>query len=233
MVTSRTGVGALRDLIVERDARREPRSGRGAAGYSRAMRITIDAAGRVVIPKSMRDALGLSGGRPIEIREREGVIEIEPAATPMRLEKREGAPRLGSGSRIAAPDRRSGPCHLGESPALMLAVDTSVVVAAFATWHDGHGAALAALDRHPTVACARALGELLGADEACSPAQDVSCHCVVVSGAAVRGAAARACDRPTTAVSLRQRCGAAWHGAAAVYDALIAVDRETSGRHAA
>lgn len=31
----------------------------------------------------------------------------------------------------------------------MLAVDTSVVVAAFATWHDGHGAALAALDRHP------------------------------------------------------------------------------------
>ena len=31
----------------------------------------------------------------------------------------------------------------------MLAVDTSVVVAAFATWHDGHGAALAALDLRP------------------------------------------------------------------------------------
>ena len=31
----------------------------------------------------------------------------------------------------------------------MLAVDTSVVVAAFATWHDGHRAALAALDRQP------------------------------------------------------------------------------------
>ena len=29
----------------------------------------------------------------------------------------------------------------------MLAVDTSVVVAAFATWHDGHRAALAALVR--------------------------------------------------------------------------------------
>ena len=31
----------------------------------------------------------------------------------------------------------------------MVAVDTSVVVAAFAAWHDGHEAALAALDRHP------------------------------------------------------------------------------------
>ena len=31
----------------------------------------------------------------------------------------------------------------------MLAVDTSVVIAAFAAWHDGHQAALAALDRRP------------------------------------------------------------------------------------
>ena len=33
----------------------------------------------------------------------------------------------------------------------MQAVDTSVVVAGFATWHDGHDAALAALDRRPRV----------------------------------------------------------------------------------
>ena len=31
----------------------------------------------------------------------------------------------------------------------MLAVDTSVVVAAFATWHEGHPAACAALERQP------------------------------------------------------------------------------------
>ena len=50
------------------------------------MRSTIDAAGRIVIPKPIRDSLGLTGGQKIEIRERDGAIEIEPAATPMRLE---------------------------------------------------------------------------------------------------------------------------------------------------
>ncbi len=54
------------------------------------MQSTIDAAGRVVIPKSMRDSLGLTGRQTIEIRERDGAIEIEPAATPMRLEERDG-----------------------------------------------------------------------------------------------------------------------------------------------
>lgn len=66
------------------------------------MRSTIDAAGRVVIPKPIRDSLGLTGGRAIEIREREGVIEIEPAATPMRLEERDGHV-------VAVPDRELPP----------------------------------------------------------------------------------------------------------------------------
>ena len=49
------------------------------------MRTAIDAAGRVVIPKALRDALGLSAGQPLEIDERDGRLEIVPAATPMRL----------------------------------------------------------------------------------------------------------------------------------------------------
>jgi AbrB family looped-hinge helix DNA binding protein len=54
------------------------------------MKTTIDAAGRVVVPKGIRLRLGLTGGETIEIRERDGVIELEPAATPMTLEDRDG-----------------------------------------------------------------------------------------------------------------------------------------------
>lgn len=42
------------------------------------MRTTIDVAGRVVVPKRMRDRLGLDGGAEIEIEEHDGVVEIRP-----------------------------------------------------------------------------------------------------------------------------------------------------------
>ena len=45
----------------------------------------MTAAGRVVIPKALRDALGLTAGQPLEMAERDGRLEIVPAATPMRL----------------------------------------------------------------------------------------------------------------------------------------------------
>jgi len=54
------------------------------------MKTSIDSAGRVVIPKELRERLGLRRGRAIEIRERDGRIEIEPAATPMSLVRRGG-----------------------------------------------------------------------------------------------------------------------------------------------
>ena len=52
------------------------------------MRTTIDAAGRIVVPKSLRLALGLLPGQALEIRAGDGRLEIEIASTPMHLKKR-------------------------------------------------------------------------------------------------------------------------------------------------
>ena len=51
------------------------------------MKTTIDAAGRILVPKSLRQALGLKAGQPLEIWAGEGRLEIEIAPTPMRLKK--------------------------------------------------------------------------------------------------------------------------------------------------
>lgn len=51
------------------------------------MRTTIDAAGRIVVPKPIRDELGLTAGAEVDLRAVDGRIEIEVPATPMRLEE--------------------------------------------------------------------------------------------------------------------------------------------------
>jgi AbrB family looped-hinge helix DNA binding protein len=52
------------------------------------MKATIDATGRIVVPKPLRQALGLKPGLALEIRAGDGRLEIEIATTPMRLKKR-------------------------------------------------------------------------------------------------------------------------------------------------
>jgi AbrB family looped-hinge helix DNA binding protein len=52
------------------------------------MKVAIDAAGRIIVPKPLREALGIKPGQVLEIRAGEGRLEIEIAPTPMRLEKR-------------------------------------------------------------------------------------------------------------------------------------------------
>lgn len=52
------------------------------------MRTTIDGAGRIVVPKTLRDALGLHAGTPLEISARDGRLEVEATPTPMRLVRR-------------------------------------------------------------------------------------------------------------------------------------------------
>jgi AbrB family looped-hinge helix DNA binding protein len=52
------------------------------------MKTTIDSAGRLVVPKTLRHALGIKAGQALEIRAGDGRIEIDIAPTPMRLKKR-------------------------------------------------------------------------------------------------------------------------------------------------
>jgi AbrB family looped-hinge helix DNA binding protein len=49
------------------------------------MQTTIDGAGRIVVPKALRDRLGLEGGAALEITERGGVIEIVPVPAQISL----------------------------------------------------------------------------------------------------------------------------------------------------
>jgi AbrB family looped-hinge helix DNA binding protein len=56
------------------------------------MRTTIDGAGRVVIPKPVRDEAGLAAGAEVEIELHDGVIEIAAAGVPMRIASGAGGP---------------------------------------------------------------------------------------------------------------------------------------------
>jgi AbrB family looped-hinge helix DNA binding protein len=54
------------------------------------MKTTIDSAGRVVIPKPLREELGLRGGEEIEVTIRDGRIELEPSLKHVQLVERDG-----------------------------------------------------------------------------------------------------------------------------------------------
>ena len=66
------------------------------------MKTTIDAAGRLVIPKELRSRLGLTAGQELAISERDGRIEIEPPSAKISLVDR------GNGL-VAVPDRALPP----------------------------------------------------------------------------------------------------------------------------
>jgi AbrB family looped-hinge helix DNA binding protein len=48
----------------------------------------MDSAGRLVIPREIRREAGLEPNTPLDVRWRDGVIEIEPQPLAVKLEKR-------------------------------------------------------------------------------------------------------------------------------------------------
>lgn len=51
---------------------------------------TIDSAGRIVIPKRLREELHFRPGQKLELNAVDGRLEIEHPTTPIRLETRHG-----------------------------------------------------------------------------------------------------------------------------------------------
>lgn len=54
------------------------------------MKVAIDRAGRVVLPKAIREAAGLTGGAEVDVRVVGAVIEIEPVQPVVRMRTRPG-----------------------------------------------------------------------------------------------------------------------------------------------
>lgn len=53
-----------------------------------AMEVTIDASGRLVLPKAVREAAGLEAGMALAITVNDGRIEIEPAPRAVKAVRR-------------------------------------------------------------------------------------------------------------------------------------------------
>ena len=60
------------------------------------MRTSIDGAGRLVVPKQLRERLGLGSGGEVEIDERDGVLAIRPVPTAVDITVVDGRPVAGA-----------------------------------------------------------------------------------------------------------------------------------------
>jgi AbrB family looped-hinge helix DNA binding protein len=56
------------------------------------MRTTIDSAGRIVVPKRLRDEMGVQPGQVLELEVRDGRLQVEIAPIDIRLERRRRGP---------------------------------------------------------------------------------------------------------------------------------------------
>ena len=56
------------------------------------MKVAIDSVGRLVIPKTLRDELGVRGPTDLELTALDGRLELTIADVPARVEDRDGFP---------------------------------------------------------------------------------------------------------------------------------------------
>jgi AbrB family looped-hinge helix DNA binding protein len=74
------------------------------------MRVAIDGVGRIVIPKSVREELGVRGPTDLELTATDGRLELTVADVPARVEERDGLP-------VIVTDRPMAPMSVMEARA--------------------------------------------------------------------------------------------------------------------
>ncbi len=62
--------------------------GWGGGWYCNGMRTTMDGGGRVVVPRALRQQLGLQPGMDLDITDLDGALLLSPAPVPMKLVRR-------------------------------------------------------------------------------------------------------------------------------------------------
>ena len=68
----------------------------------------MDSAGRLVIPSEIRREAALEPGVPLEVRWRDGIIEIEPQSLAVTLKRKGRLLRGIAGGKSHNPPRRNG-----------------------------------------------------------------------------------------------------------------------------
>jgi len=66
------------------------------------MQIAIDGSGRLVVPKALREELGIGGATELTAAARDGVIELTVADIAAHVEERDGAPVIVADQVVAA-----------------------------------------------------------------------------------------------------------------------------------
>jgi AbrB family looped-hinge helix DNA binding protein len=72
------------------------------------MRVAIDGVGRLVIPKAVREELGVNGPTDLELTSSDGRLELTVADVPARVEEHDGFP-------VIVTDRAMKPMSLAET----------------------------------------------------------------------------------------------------------------------
>lgn len=68
------------------------------------MDVTVDSAGRILLPKSLRDSLGLTPGSKLDVSAYGGTVQLTPGGRTARLERGDDGRLVAVGETVVTDD---------------------------------------------------------------------------------------------------------------------------------